>query len=115
MVRNITHFAFTYFIGNVLIALSVVTICIYSIHHLITSGHGENIMMINTDHGDKIFSTIGYTIYIFEGIGLVMPIMQACETPEQFDVIFKKAVTTIFFLILANGVINYVAFGDKVA
>jgi hypothetical protein len=77
-----------------------------------TDGLGENIEIINFNSASKIFQTIGYTIYVFEGIGVVMPIMQACENPEIFDKIFLKAVITVSCFIMMNGVITYLSFGD---
>jgi proton-coupled amino acid transporter len=45
--------------------------------------------MINPD---GIWTMIGFSIYVFEGIGVIMPIMQACEYPEKFDTILVSAV-----------------------
>jgi len=56
---------------------------------------------------------MGYSIYVFEGIGLVMPIMQACDSPKNFDGVFQKAVASICLLILVNGIVNYAAFGQE--
>lgn len=111
LVRNISYFSFTFILGNITIFLSLISICAYSIYKLSTDGLGEGIVLFNTKHTNKIWSTIGYTIYIFEGIGLVMPIMQACDSPHKFDSIFAKSVVTIFLFMISNGIINYLAFG----
>lgn len=75
MVRNISCFSFTFILGNILILLSVIIICIYSAHNLVSNGLGSGIILVNTGNISVLLSTVGYFIFIFEGIGVIMPIM----------------------------------------
>ena len=47
---------------------------------------------------------VGFSCYTFEGIGVVMPIMQACDCPEIFDKILLYALVTltVVYCLFAN-------------
>ena len=52
------------------------------------------------------------TIYSFEGIGVVMPIMHACETPEKFTSILTAAILTLVVGYVVFSEICYFTFGS---
>jgi len=41
-------------------------------------------------------NTLGFTIYVYEGIGTVMPVLAICEKPENF----KKMLTLAFVTLI---------------
>jgi hypothetical protein len=41
---------------------------------------------------------VGFSFYVYEGIGILMPVMQACECPEKFDGILTKAIWLLTIL-----------------
>ena len=57
--------------------------------------------------------TLGFAIYSFEGIGIVMPVMHACETPEKFHKIFIAAIITLAIFMIAFGEICYFTYGSN--
>ena len=59
-----------------------------------------------------MWSMVGYSIYTFEGVGILMPCMQACECPEKFDQILQSAVTTIAAMFIIYGGVAYAAYGN---
>lgn len=83
-------------------------ICYYSLSHIYQHGISPDIEIINTK---GMWSVVGFSIYVYEGIGVLMPIMQASEVPEQFDDILFWAVLTLVFIYTGLGVVTYFAFG----
>lgn len=113
-VRNIAVFSFTFILGNLLIMLTVLVIAIVSFNKILNEGTASNLIWINSEHTGSIWSSVGYCIYAFEGVGVLMPIMQASEKPEKFEYHFKVALVIITGLIMGCGIANYVAYGSKV-
>ena len=60
---------------------ATVVVAAYASNMLFTDGVGPGIEAYKPD-GALTF--LGMAIYSFEGIGVVMPIMHACECPEKF-------------------------------
>lgn len=82
LVRNIALFSFTFILGNVLLLLTVITICLFSGARMASRGLGDNLVAVNSDNTALMWKMVGYSIFAFEGIGVLMPIMQASEHPE---------------------------------
>lgn len=59
-----------------------------------------------------MWSMVGFAIYTFEGIGVLMPIMQASDCPGQFDSILVLALLTITVVFIVLGLAGYCAFGN---
>jgi amino acid permease len=58
-------------------------------------------------------SMVGFSCYAFEGIGVVMPIMENCDCPEKFDKILFAAILTLTFFYVLFGEWCYLVIGDK--
>ena len=72
-VRNIANFSFTFLLGNILIAWAVIVCSYYAFATLISNADfGPNLELVNEEH---YLITVGFAIYSFEGIGIVMPVM----------------------------------------
>lgn len=78
-VRNISKFSFTFLIGNLLIVATVLLILYFAFDLLFTQGGGGPGLVKFNETG--YLTMIGFSVYTFEGIGVVMPIMQVCATP----------------------------------
>lgn len=104
-VRNISKFSFTFLLGNTLILTTVIIVSVVLIHTFINREPGEkfgpDIVPLNSDH---YWSMIGFSCYAYEGIGVVMPVMSACDCPEQFDkILFYALLTlTVIYCIFSN-------------
>ena len=88
--------------------LTVVIISYYSITKLVADGIGQGVVAVNTD---GMWSTMGFAVFMFEGIGILMPVMQACECPEIFDKILIAAVFTLASTFCIFCTLSYLAFG----
>ena len=109
--RNIAKFAFTFLIGILLILLSVIVVSFYCFGILYEKKElGPGIEAINTS---GYLTTLGMTIYSFEGIGVVMPIMHACECPERFASILTYAIVTLVILYIVFSELCYLSWGTE--
>lgn len=53
------------------------------------------------------------SIYCFEGIGIVMPIMQSSENPEQFKQSLHWAIATLTAIYILFGGLGYLTWGGS--
>lgn len=73
-VRNISKFSFTFLIGNTMILLTVIITSVLLFMRFSERGYtaGKNLQPINND---TYMVMVGFSVFSFEGIGVVMPIM----------------------------------------
>jgi solute carrier family 36 (proton-coupled amino acid transporter) len=108
-VRNISKFSFTFLIGNVLILATIISVTVVmSVRVYDRGGLGPGIQAVN---GHEYWGMIGFSCYAFEGIGVVMPIMSACECPEKFDKILFAALLTLTVVYCLFGNFCYMVLG----
>ena len=81
----------------------------YSALQIREEGLGAGIVAVNSK---SMWSTLGYAIYAFEGVGILMPVMQACECPEKYDKILVAALVTLTLAFVVYGTMSYLAFGN---
>ena len=109
--RNIAKFSFTFLIGNFLILTTVLVTSGYAISVISEQGgKGPGIVAFNSS---EYLTTLGMCIYGFEGIGVVMPIMQTCDSPEKFNKIVVMAVLTLAAAFIIFSEICYFAWGEN--
>lgn len=71
-VEDIKRFSVTFLVGNILIFLTIVTVSIYCIWLLSVDGPGPGLVAYDPN---GFWATVGFAIYSYEGIGIVMPIL----------------------------------------
>jgi len=76
------------------------------------AGNAERLNMMNFAGIPYFF---GVAVYCFEGIGMVLPVMNSMKDPEQFKFIWGSACTSVALLYAVFGLLGYAAFGDKVS
>jgi len=64
-------------------------------------------------NSNSYWDMIGFSVYTFEGIGVVMPIMQTCSTPESFSKILAFGIGTLVVVYCIFSEICYYALGDE--
>ena len=110
-VRNLARFSFTFIVGNLLIVVAVIYVTIYAGQVLKEQGgHGPNIMFMN-DAG--VINTLGFSIYCYEGIGIVMPVMATSAEPEKFKAMLSYAFLTLITIFVAFMCFTYVVWGSN--
>ena len=110
-VRNISRFSFTFLLGNLCIFSTVVIVSLYISKDFYKNGFGPNLKTINYD---GYWSMVGFSCYAYEGIGVVMPIMNNCACPEKFDVILKYAIITLTVIYCFFGDFCYLVLGSEI-
>ena len=108
-VRNIVIFSFTFLIANLLMLSTVIIVSSYSLIKLWDDGIGTSVQAFNTT---GMATTMGFVIYVYEGIGILMPVMQACDCPEVFDKLLISAVGTLTVAFMVFGTFSYLAYGN---
>ena len=108
-VRNISKFSFTFLIGNTLILSTIIIVTVVLSARLYENGHlGKDVVALNQN---EFWSMVGFSCYAYEGIGVVMPIMSACECPEKFDKILFYALLTLTVVYCLFGNFCYLVIG----
>jgi solute carrier family 36 (proton-coupled amino acid transporter) len=110
-VRQVQKFAIFYIFADCLILVTVVTIIAYSSKHVVDDGWGAGDEILNTG---AWLSMIGSSITAFEGIGIVIPLLDITEKPELYPRILFGVLCTVFFLYTFFAEFNYFAYGDKI-
>ena len=110
-VRNIAKFAFTYLIGILLIVWGIIVVSGYAVGTLAENEKlCPNVKPINHD---SYLTTLGMTVYCYEGIGMLMPIMHASESPHKLQSCLIGAIVTLTFVYIAFSELCYSAWGSN--
>ena len=70
----------------------------------------EGIKFINEN---DYLNALGMSIYCFEGIGIVMPVMHSSQDPATFKAILFQAITTLTVIYILFGGLGYLAWGSS--
>lgn len=68
-------------VGNMLILATAIVLSVYSLTFIYREGISADIIPYNNQ---ALLASLGFSIYSFEGIAVVMPIMQSCAEPKAF-------------------------------
>jgi proton-coupled amino acid transporter len=78
-VRKIEVFAITHVFADVMIVLALVIITIYGCINLKDKGRNTGVPFFNA----KTYTdAIGFSVYAFEGIGMILPVQDITSKPE---------------------------------
>ena len=112
LVRKIEKFAFFHIFADIAILIGVTTIIVYaSLELRHNGGHfAEDVEMINTK---TFLSFIGLAAYTFEGIGIIIPVMETTSRPDLYPYILTIVIVllTIFYVFFGN--FTYFVYGSK--
>lgn len=106
MVRKIEVFATTHLFGDVMILITIVVVCAYAGIEVRDNGwDAKGAEFINSTLWPD---AIGFAVYAFEGIGVVLPIM---EITERKDIYMKVlSITCVIIAVLYVGFSEYCFF-----
>ena len=111
LVRRIEKFAFTYIFADILIFITAIMITVFAGIHLADNKKwGEGVELINPS---TWLTMIGSSIYAFEGIGVVIPIIEVTENPKQFPKILLYVMLTNMILYTSFGEFNLFVYGNE--
>ena len=70
---------------------------------------GQGVVALNEDN---FLMMVGFSCYAYEGIGVVMPIMQATAVPEKFAMLLTAALATLTFIYIFFAELCYTTLGN---
>jgi solute carrier family 36 (proton-coupled amino acid transporter) len=98
-------------IADALIVMTLTVILIYALIHLSEEGWGTGIDLINTN---TWLTMIGASAYAYEGIGIILPLLDVTEKPELYPRILTYVFLTVIALYLGFGGFCLFVYGDKI-
>ncbi|KAJ6070897.1 hypothetical protein N7467_012216 [Penicillium canescens] len=109
-IRKISRLGLVALLADVFILIAVGYIYYYNISEISRHGLEPTVKLFDT----KTFTlTIGSSIFMFEGIGLILPIQSSMSQPDHFDRILYIVMALITFLFATVGILSYGAFGSQ--
>ena len=62
-----------------------------------------------------VINTLGFSIYCYEGIGIVMPVMATAAEPEKFKAMLTYAFITLIIIFVAFSCFTYSVWGSNLS
>lgn len=108
-VKNLASFTFTFKTAIYLMFSTMFVVWGYSIVKIQKDGISSDILPINYS---GMWTTMGFSIYTYEGVGIVMPVMKTCDCPEKFEKLLIAACLTLAVSYCIFGTLTYLAYGE---
>jgi proton-coupled amino acid transporter len=67
-----------------------------------------NIVFLNSS---KFLNVIGFAIYSYEGIGVILPVMELTAQPEHYPKVLLSVLTTVLIVYVSFGELCYFVYG----
>jgi len=101
-VRKLESYRHAFIFGVAMIGLGVVTTSVFAVREIeVNNGEsGPDYVALNKD---SFWSMIGFSFFMFEGIGCLIPIMRETEKPEKLPIITASA---LVFLCLVYAIFS---------
>ncbi|KAJ1940446.1 hypothetical protein EC988_007032, partial [Linderina pennispora] len=109
-VRKIKKFASLSMLGNLFIMVGLAYLFYYDFWSIITKGPSE----VTQFNPSRFPLLVGTAAFSYEGISLVIPIVESMEKKEKFNMVLTASLVICAGLFVCIGAISYLAFGDKV-
>ncbi|KAJ1953283.1 hypothetical protein EC988_003079, partial [Linderina pennispora] len=110
MIRQIRYFAPVAMVANILIVISLGYLLGFDVVSIAQNGSAP-IMHYNPVRFPLL---VGTAVYSFEGITLVIPILESLKEKKDFSWVLTSAITLCLGLFLCVGSLSYMTFGDRV-
>ncbi|ORX47218.1 hypothetical protein DM01DRAFT_1396471 [Hesseltinella vesiculosa] len=107
-VRKIAKLSWNAIVADGLILFGLVCVLYFTSARLAHEGVAPSVIMVNpTDFA----LTIGTSVFSFEGIGLVVPIIQGMKEPNKFPRVMATGMAICTFIFTLIGTLGYLAYG----
>lgn len=110
-IRHVYKLSIANFIGTMCIIFGAIYITYYDIYTIATIEEPREVKLTNWK---DIALFLGTAIFTFEGIGTVIPIQQSMKNKHMFRPLLTWAIISILLVLVAFGILGYVAFGETV-
>ncbi|KAI9309033.1 transmembrane amino acid transporter protein-domain-containing protein [Cunninghamella echinulata] len=111
LIRHMARLSFAAIAADVLILFGLIVIIYFSSDQLYNHGPGPGIVAVNSmDFG----LTIGTATFSFEGIGLLIPIVESMADPHKFPIVTIFGMIIVCCIYVLIGTLSYMAYGDQI-
>ena len=113
-IRNLEKFRYGFMIGVCMILLAVVTISYFCFDQISERNFERPASGYYSVNKDRYWDMIGFSFFMFEGIGTIMPVMNACDQKAQknFPYILVGALATLCSIYVLFSELCYFTFGN---
>ncbi|KAG1472547.1 hypothetical protein G6F56_001472 [Rhizopus delemar] len=108
-VRKIARLSYVAIVADIFIAFGLICILYFTSDQIAHNGAGDNIILVNND---TFALMIGTAVFSFEGIGMVVPVVEGMKNPEKFPRVLNIGIFICTFIFTLIGAIGYIAYGD---
>lgn len=110
-VRHIERFKIGFIFGICVIFAMLVTLVVFESMKINENNNdaGPNWQAINEDN---YYIMVSLSFYMFEGIGSLLPVMEASESKENFNFLLIAALSTLCFIHIVFSELSYYTYGD---
>lgn len=108
-VRKIARLSWVAIVADVFIAFGLICILYFTSNQIAQNGIGKNIILVNSENFGLM---IGTAVFSYEGIGMVLPIVEGMKNPEKFPRVLTVGMIICSFVFTLIGAIGYIAYGD---
>ncbi|KAK2838613.1 hypothetical protein Q7C36_013427 [Tachysurus vachellii] len=107
--RNLKFLAPFSFMANVVMCTSLVIIYYYCLTHI---PHPVNLPLVGKAVDYPLF--FGTAIFAFEGIGVILPLENKMQKPQNFSKLLYLGMGIVTMLYISLGTIGYICFGGRI-
>ncbi|KAI9022978.1 transmembrane amino acid transporter protein-domain-containing protein [Phycomyces nitens] len=111
LIRHIARLSFTAIIADVLILFGLICVIYFTGSQLATSGVGPNVQAVNPANFALM---IGTATFSFEGIGLIIPIVESMKEPKRFPFVVTLGMIIVCTIYILIATLSYLAYGDTI-
>lgn len=111
LIRKIEKFAWTHLVADGLIMLTTIVILVYASMHLSDKGWLGPGPLINSS---TWLTMIGSAVYSYEGIGVILPLLEVTEKPELYPKILTYVLVTVMLLYVGFGEFCLSVYGNEI-
>ncbi|KAI7890008.1 transmembrane amino acid transporter protein-domain-containing protein [Mucor mucedo] len=108
-VRKIARLSWLAILADVFISFGLICVIYFSSTQIAQHGVGNNIHLVNPNNFGLM---IGTAVFSYEGIGMVLPILEGMKEPEKFPRALNIAMLICTLVFLLIGCMGYIAYGD---
>lgn len=109
---NIRFLAFLSIIATVCVVFALSTTLVLSFSKLHTSGVTQNVTILGNSIPFGWFNNMANNLMMLEGIGVVLPVENACKNKRRYSFMLTVVLLLIVFFYLLYGLTGYLAYGD---
>jgi proton-coupled amino acid transporter len=111
-VRRIQKFAKFHIFCDFVVLLAFIIIIFYAFANIAENeGISDDSQQINSD---SFIVFLGTSIFVFEGVGIILPIKDICETPKDYPKIVDLVLIFLTVMFLFFSLVNYFSYGDEI-